>query len=186
MKSRALLLLAFLNIPLPVAAAGFDADAVPRLDWPVPPVSDNLLFYVQRSSNPNTIVYTANIAPDGRLDSDNPVDVYWLRYNTDGARKDLTLIERSMAFGVSARPVPDAPGEFIVSVNGMPEREARVYVRQDGQAMAEMALNGTNARLISAWVALDGTGFIPPILYVDIIGEGVVSGRRIVERIDPQ
>lgn len=183
---RSLIVLVVLCTSLPVASAGYDGSATPRLDWPVPPVSRNLLFYVQRSSNPNTIVYAANIASDGRLDPENPVDVYWLRFNTDGARKDLSVIERSMAFGVSARPAPDTSGEFIVSVNGMPEREARIYVRSDGQAAAEMVLNGTKARLVSAWVALDGTGFIPPILYVDIVGEAVANGRRIVERIDPR
>ena len=60
---------------LPAAAESF----------PVP-VDENLIFYVQRSLNSNTIVYTARLDGDGKLDAKRPVDVFWRRFNDDGAR----------------------------------------------------------------------------------------------------
>ena len=41
---------------------------------------------------------------DGKLDAKRPVDVFWRRFNDDGERKELSSIERSMAFGVKADP----------------------------------------------------------------------------------
>lgn len=60
---------------------------------PKPPVSPNLLFYLQRSKDSNTVVYEANVAANHTLDADKPVDVYWIRYAEDGQRKKLSALQ---------------------------------------------------------------------------------------------
>ena len=41
--------------------------------FPTPADSDIRLFYIQRSSNINTILYDANLGADKKLDPENPV-----------------------------------------------------------------------------------------------------------------
>lgn len=41
--------------------------------YPVPVTSPNQLFYIQRSSNINSIIYDANVGIDKKLDPKNPV-----------------------------------------------------------------------------------------------------------------
>jgi Domain of unknown function (DUF4833) len=43
-------------------------------DFPVPPPSKNLLFYIQRNKNANTIVYEARLDANGQLAAKDPVD----------------------------------------------------------------------------------------------------------------
>src|SRR5947199_328024 len=65
-----------------------ELDHIPslRAEFPVPN-DPNMLFYIQRSVNANTVVYAAHIDVQGRLDPDEPVEVYWRWYNIDGQRK---------------------------------------------------------------------------------------------------
>src|SRR5262245_17024165 len=50
-----------------------------RPEFPVPK-EPNMLFYIQRSVNSNTVVYAAQIDPTGKLDADHPVVAYWRWY----------------------------------------------------------------------------------------------------------
>ena len=67
-------------------------------NFPVPK-EENQIFFVQRSLNSNTIVYTARLDGEGRLDARRPVDVFWRRFNDEGERKELSKLERSLAYG---------------------------------------------------------------------------------------
>ncbi|MBL0036007.1 MAG: DUF4833 domain-containing protein, partial [Flavobacteriales bacterium] len=52
--------------------------------FPAPPASKDLLFYIQRNKNANTIVYEANRDATGKLVSDDPVKVNWIRHTERG------------------------------------------------------------------------------------------------------
>src|ERR1700749_3275258 len=101
-----------------------EMDHVPALPGHFPVPSDpNMLFYVQRSSNSNTIVYAAKLTGSGQIDPKNPVEVFWRRYTEQGQRRALYFIERVLAFGISASPMPGRPNEFEADINGYPERK---------------------------------------------------------------
>ena len=57
--------------------------------YPVPATSTNQLFYVQRSSNINLIMYDAKIGIDKKLDPKNPVHIYWILYTQGGENRNL-------------------------------------------------------------------------------------------------
>ena len=86
--SLAVLVVALSAVIVPVTPQAATSNEVvvgaPRPDYPVPPTSDKHLFYLQRSTNANTVVYDANFSGSGRLDHFRPVTVYWLRYHTTG------------------------------------------------------------------------------------------------------
>mgnify|MGYP006277087213 CR=1 FL=1 len=79
--------------------AGFNGYPVPH--------EKNQIFFVQRSMNPNTIVYTARLGADGLPDPRKPVDVFWRRYNDEGEKRE----QRSALLTVA---------------NGRPRLEAKV------------------------------------------------------------
>ena len=72
--------------------------------FPVPPKSDKLLFYIQRSPNINTIMYELNVDEKGVLNKEEPIHVYWIRY-ADEIKKnaELSYIQRKYAYGVTTR-----------------------------------------------------------------------------------
>ena len=169
---RALLLLAAMVL---LGAAGED--------FPVP-TEKNQIFYVQRSLNSNTIVYTARIGDDGKLDAKRPVDVFWRRFNDDGERKELSSIERSMAFGVKADPVLGQPGSFMLRVVSYPKRAALLRI-VDGVPRLEIKVGGVPARLDHAYLDVDDSGSVPSVKRVDLYGFDLATGAPVKESFKP-
>ena len=62
--------------------------------YPVPAKNKNMLFYLQRTFNRNTIVFELNRMKDNTLDTINPVKLHWIRYEEDSQKADLTAFQR--------------------------------------------------------------------------------------------
>ncbi len=158
---------------LPAAAESF----------PVP-VDENLIFYVQRSLNSNTIVYTARLDGDGKLDAKRPVDVFWRRFNDDGARKELSSLERNVAFGVTSDPVPGKPGSFMMRVISYPKRPALLRIVGGGPRL-EGKVAGKPCRLDHAFLEVDESGSVPSVTRVDLYGYALDTGELLKESFIP-
>lgn len=152
-------------------------------DFPVPH-EDNQIFYVQRSLNSNTIVYTARLDGAGRLDAKRPVDVYWRRYNDAGERKELSTVERSLAFGVKADPVAGQPGSFMMRVVSYPKRPALLKI-VDGVPRLEAKVAGEPSRLDHAYLEVDDSGRVPSVTRVDLYGYSLATGQPVKESFIP-
>jgi len=148
-------------------------------DWPVPG-ERNQVFYIQRSSNSNTVVYTVRFDSAGNLDRKNPVAVYWRRYNTNGARKALKYIEAAFAYGVKARP-RDTAGAFDVTLKSLPQ--IPMLLRQTGPGTAELLvrIGGRTARPVYGYVQLDESGLIPKVTGLFLHGIDLATGRALTE-----
>ena len=68
--------------------------------YPVPPKSENRLFYIQHNDNRNTFVYDALFSSKGILDANNPVDIYRILYAEDGSKKPLTSIQKKISLRI--------------------------------------------------------------------------------------
>jgi Domain of unknown function (DUF4833) len=73
--------------------------------FPVPPHSKRSLFYIHRSTNPNTVVYEVNLNANNTIDAKEPVTVYWIRYGEKGQQRGLNYLERTFAYGVKSEPI---------------------------------------------------------------------------------
>ena len=147
--------------------------------YPVP-ADSNQVFYLQRSLNANTIVYTARMHPDGTIDERDPIQVYWRRFNSDGRIKPLTLLERTQAFGVRVRPLAGRPGEFAVNLVSYRKRHAILKV-EDRMPVLEAELSGQPARLISAFLDVSDAKPLPRINRVTVYGRAKANGGPVTE-----
>jgi len=167
------------------ALAGELPIAYPRPDFPVPPDSDGrLLFYIQRSINPNTVVYEANLLDNGKLNPDEPVNFFWRRYNTTGEKKDLFWYERAIAYGVEYES--DNADGYYINIVSHRKIKAHLYINKAGDIRFETTLSGKTVNLINAYVLIDeGYKIIPKIIHVDVYGADVIDSTQIHERIIP-
>jgi len=164
-----------------------ELDHMPPLPGHFPVPSDpNMLFYVQRSSNANTIVYAANLTAPGQIDPKKPIDVFWRRYNEKGERRALYFFERILAFGVSTSPAPGHANEIEANVVAYPERKFSVEIGKSGAPEAILQIGGHSAKLVSAYLQLDESGLIPSLVYCDIYGIDRASGQVLHERLSPK
>lgn len=151
--------------------------------YPVPH-DENQIFFVQRSMNPNTIVYTARLNAKGMLDPKRPVDVFWRRFNDEGEKQELSFLERTGAFGVTAERLPDRKSAFRVSVVSYPERPALLTV-VDGRPRLEAKVAGEPAELVAAYLHLEGEGSVPAVTRVDLVGRSLATGKELRESFVP-
>lgn len=155
--------------------------------WPVPPAGPNRLFYIQRSSNANTIVYDAQLRKNGQFDPQEPVSVYWLRLAEQGQRQELSWIQRTLAYGI-ADPERKGTSGLVTSVVSYRKRKLNLLVDPSGKPMAQIQINGRLAQLHHVFVQIrDGQGpmGISKIAHVDIFGQDPQTGKPVHERFVP-
>jgi hypothetical protein len=152
--------------------------------YPVPPVNSQSLFYVQRTSNTNTIVYDLNTGTDGKPDNDEPVKAYWIRYAEDGQKKDLSYIQRKFAYGLTAKALNNGNYDIrFVSYKKFP-----LTLMKTGDGKYHIFANIAQKKVIinRIFVKIDGGSFwLPNVTYVEVKGSDPITGREIVERFKP-
>ncbi|WP_176440839.1 DUF4833 domain-containing protein [Oceanicola sp. 22II-s10i] len=134
------------------------------------------VFYIQRSSNANTVVYATKVS-GGQIDPKTPVSAYWRRYNTSGEAKALGSMERSMAYGVSSKANGD--GTYNVSFKALPSKVMTLKV-VDGRPALFSRMGDTDARLVYAYLDVDESGLLPKVTRLKLIGRAP-SGKYVME-----
>jgi len=136
------------------------------------------LFYLQRSMNSNTVVYRVNFDGNGNIKANDPVTVYWRRFNSDGAAKPLKTIEH-LAYGLRTKNTGN--GTFTMTLKRLPQ--IPMTLRQTGPGKAELTvkIGGKTARAVYAYATLEGSGISQRVSGFSIHGIDPATGRAIKE-----
>ncbi|MDP4268043.1 MAG: DUF4833 domain-containing protein [Bacteroidota bacterium] len=155
--------------------------------YPVPPKTEKLLFYVQRSHNRNTIVYDLNTMTNGEINLKEPIHPYWIRYEEGGNREELTYLQRKYAYGLNLISADKKNESFIF--NFICYKKRNIYLMRTGDKhrfKACMFVNGTLAALNKIFIKHeDGLLFHPVVKYLDISGIEIKTGIEVKERLIP-
>ncbi len=159
---------------------------VPKV-YPVPPVNENSLFYIQRTKNTNAIVYEVNRKADGKIDVDDPVKVYWIRYASDSTTEDLNYIQRKYAYGLSSRQNNNQKNSFIIQLVAYKKRNIFLLPDATGKHFtAFMSINGKMAEIKRIFVSISGgTFWFPKVDYIELSGKDPATKQKVVERFVP-
>jgi len=161
-----------------------ELDQIPRVrpEFTVPN-EPNMLFYIERSVNSNTVVYAANIDSHGHVDRDAPVNAYWRWYNVDGHKKPLILIERMLAYGVKSVGHDGPHGAITFKVAAVPERKLVLDLDGHGHAEALMQIGDRWVKLVYIYLQVDDSGLWPKVPALDIFGTDKLTGKPLREHI---
>lgn len=169
-----------LTTPSALSAAVF-----PKADttsFPVPKGIANLMFYIQRDPNANTVCYALNLDNHGNLNKEEPLDIFWMKYAEDGRRQDLNYIQRVFAYGIKVKKLSRNEIEFrSVAYDKLP-----LYLREEVSGYrVYTTINGEECVLKRIYVRIDGGSmFSPNVLYVQVEGTNR-RGKPRTERIKP-
>ncbi len=153
--------------------------------FPTPPDAENRLFYIQRSSNTNTILYDANILEDNKLDTKSPVHAYWIRYTEGGKKQELSNIQRTLAYGLHTNPIKGEPNAYEGHFLAYRKRKFIVKIDAKGEAVALFPINGKMQVLKRVFVSVDESGMMPSVVYIDLWGKDATTGKEVYERFKP-
>jgi len=154
--------------------------AAAQEEFPVPAGNARQLFYLQRTSNTNTIVYELNYKK-GKLDESNPVHVFWIRYAEQGQRAELSWIQRVFAYGVKVKEMPDSSyrvrltsyAGYTMFLKKGADKNYRLYAPINGKIML---LNRIFVKITG------GSMWSPDIEYFEVSGIDPVTGKPVAER----
>jgi hypothetical protein len=149
--------------------------------FPVPPNNPNQLFYLQRTSNTNTIVCELNYK-DGQVDSDDPVHVFWIRYGDKGQKAELSFLQRNFAYGVDTKLL--SKDNYQLHFVSYKKRKMYLQKSANNQYYVYTAINNRQAILKRIFIKINGGSFWSPnIEYVELKGTDPATGSEVVERI---
>jgi phosphatidylglycerophosphate synthase len=159
-------------------------DSVSSIHFPTPSGIANQLFYLQRTPNTNTIIYQLNVDGHGRLNTKEPIHVFWLRYEEEGQIEELNFIQRRFAYGLKSKQVePDRYELRFVSYskvifylskpNGV--EQYRVYA----------TISGKQAELKHIYVHIEegGSFWRPNVKYIEMTGTDQATGSELKDQI---
>ena len=141
------------------------------------------LFKIERSKNANIIQYDAQIGSDGKLLKKEPVIGYWIRLAEQGQVQQLSWVQRTFAFGFSAKYHRDSDTATIdmVADIGQPITVKRV----EGKYMAVIDFEGQPSQLERIFIQAHGKGISVTVEYVEIFGVDLKSGEPTYGKIIP-
>lgn len=149
--------------------------------FPVPRGVSNMLFYLQRDPDANTVVYQLNLK-DGEVDTNDPVKVFWIKFADKGQVKELTSIQRRLAYGIRSTSIGNGNHELrFAAYPKLPLyllKEGHDYNVHANVGQRELVLNKVFVRV------KEGSLYFPKVDYVDLIGVDVKTGRPLTHRID--
>lgn len=137
-------------------------------DYPTPPVDNNLLFYIQRNHNKNTIVYEANCLHDGRINEEFPMHVFWIRYSDQGEQKELNYIQNKLAYGYVSNVISTQCFEF--SLVSYDKKKFYIDKKSCGGYGVYTKINEKNALLTNVYVFAEELGVFPKVKYIEFYG----------------
>ena len=150
-------------------------------NFPVPSGNSNQLFYLQRTPNTNTIVCELNLK-NGKLDTETPIHVFWLRYGDKGQREELAYIQRKFAYGISNRKIAENQYEL----NFVSYKKYKMYLQltADGKYHVYTLINKKMCILNKIYIEIKGgTFWVPHVEYVEISGMQPTANQPEIERL---
>lgn len=152
--------------------------------FPVPKNIKNMMFYVQRTPNTNTIIYELNYKKEGLLDADDPIHVFWIRYQEQGQHKELNYIQRKFAYGLKVDELGNNKWKLrFVSYDKHP---MYLVLAENGRYYVFTQINGKRSVLNRIYLKIDGGSFWKPnVLYIELKGTDAETGKEAIERIKP-
>nr|WP_255594348.1 DUF4833 domain-containing protein [Pontibacter sp. HSC-14F20] len=165
------------NSPAGIAEAKADT-------LPVPKGVKELLFYVQRDPNANTVVYELNRSAQGALNETEPIHPFWIRYADGGERRELNYVQRKFAYGVNTKKL----GKDNYELKFVSYGKLALYLRKDteGRYNVYTTINKKEAILDRVFVRIEGgTFWVPNVLYVELSGYDAATGKAVTGRFKP-
>lgn len=164
-----------------VGINGFSQSRSPADTFPVPKNDPYLLFYLQRQPNSNTIIVNLNVE-NGKVNPDNPVNVFWIRYQEDGRKAKLNFIQKEFAYGVQLKKIAD--GKYDLNFVSYKKMKFRLERNADNIWQVFSTLqNGSRMILQRIYLHINGgTLWKPHIEYVELKGIDPSDNKEVRER----
>ncbi len=150
--------------------------------YPVPPEDTDLLFYIQRNQNHDTIVYRLNRNLDGLINKDLPMHAYWIKYSEGGVTRELNQLQSKLAFGYESSEI--SPDLYSFKFGAYEQLTFYIARQSDSnQYRVILSVNGKKMWLHNIYAYAVEFGVFPDVKFIEFYGEEPNSGIAVYEKI---
>lgn len=142
------------------------------------------LFTIDRSRDPDIIMYDVNLDSRGNLNRSMPISVYWKRISKESQFEPLTRIQNKMGYGIKFQNISENKAEFQF-VSSL-DRLFELRKCSDNHYRVFTICDSHKVELKSLYIHFkDNSSWIPAITKIDLYGIDTASGGIITESIVP-
>lgn len=151
--------------------------------FPVPAQTTELLFYIQRNQNENTVIYEINRDKSGLINLDLPMVAYWKMYTQGGKIKGLNYIQNKLAYGYTSNSVSNDLVQFnFVSYGDINFYIVKKEVSADDYYVSCL-INERQSVLKNIYVYAHELGVFPDVKFIELYGEELETGIPVYQKI---
>lgn len=140
------------------------------------------VFFLQRTTNANTIVYVAQFDADGALNAQRPITGYWRRFAGRGHIMPFRWYERVFGFGAKTRPMAGGSG-FEVRFNGIKDQQLVLKQNAPFDAALFTRQNGRDYEMIYGYLNVDESGLLPKVTQLRLYTSDPQTGQFLTHTI---
>jgi hypothetical protein len=155
--------------------------------FPKPDKISNMLFYVQRTFNINTLVYELNLDEKQNLNEAEPIKIYWINYASNKSTESLNYIQRKYAYGLDIKLIDAEKKSYCF--NFVSYKKKKLYLLKsaiDNKYHVFCEINSKMVSLDRIFIQIEGGSFwVPHVKYIDISGKDLGKNEEVAERVIP-
>src|SRR6185312_3869283 len=155
--------------------------------FPKPDKISNMMFYVQRTFNTNTIIYELNVDEKQNLNEAEPIKMYWINYSTNNSIEPLNYIQRKYAYGIELKLIDAEKKSYVF--NFVSYKKKKLYLLKspiDNKYLVFCDINNKAVALDRIFIQIEGGSFwVPHVKYIDISGKDLGKNEEVAERVIP-
>jgi len=142
----------------------------------------NMLFKIDRSRDPDVIVYDVNLNSMGELDKSNPINIYWIKNTQKGIIKPLTGIQKKFGYGLKFISISENMADFqFVSYF---DRVFKLRRTDNNQFKVFTVSHNKKVEVQRLYVQFeDKSSWIPNITNIELYGIDTDNGNPVSESI---
>ena len=142
--------------------------------------SSNTLFMLERTMDKNQIFYSVNLNDKNRLDSENPIDIHWLKRSNGNKVEPLTWVQNKFGYGLKFLTKSEDYALFQFASSNK-----RIFeLKKDAKGQFKVYTNSGKDKIEVFRIFIHnngGTFLAPKISAIDIFGKNPNTGETIVE-----
>lgn len=132
---------------------------------------NELLFYIQRNQNINTVIYEVNTLPCGMINLNDPIKISWMFFEGNRQQKveKLNLIQKKLAYGYHHKVINNDLIEFqFVSYDDM-----TFYLAKNAAERFRVftKFSGEYIEIDHIYIYAEDFGVFPQVKFVEFFGK---------------
>ncbi len=142
------------------------------------------LFYLERNRDADKVYYQVNTDKNGFLNTQKPIDIFWIKYTQEQQKKPLTRIQKKYSYGIKYKNISRKEATFQFASTH--EKYFKIKQNRSGEYKVFTMMNGKWIILEKMYVHFSGGTYLMPVLgHIELFFSDPYSGDPIVQQIKP-